>query len=320
MDRNVNVLISSCGRRVELVRAFKAARDRMSVSGNVVCSDASDDAPALYYADKTYSVPRISSDGFISAIIDICVKENINLIIPTIDTELVKFAENKLLIESATNAKVLISDINCINICRDKIKTAQFFADNNFAFPYTYSLNELDSANYKLPLFIKPKDGSSSINAFKVNTSAELDFFRNYVVNPIVQECIGGIEYTVDIFLDFNSNIISCLPRKRLATRSGEILKGEIDMNYTVIQDVKRLMHFLNPIGHITVQGFLGEDNVFRFIEVNPRFGGGAPMAIKAGADSCEWLYKLLLGEPIGDISIKNKAIYSRFDDCVEII
>lgn len=317
--KEINVLILSCGRRVELTKCFIEARNALKINGKVVCCDASETAPALFFADEKYIVPRINSGKYIESIIDICNKENISLIVPTIDTELSILATNKDLIESQTGAKVLVSNDKCIEICQDKILSAKFFADNGFGVPKTLDKEAMDKEDFSFPLFIKPKNGSSSINAFKVKNKKELDFFYDYIESPIVQECVTGIEYTVDVFLDFDSNIISIVPRQRLAVRSGEILKGIIDMNESIINDVKNMINLLKPIGHITVQGFYGGDKKFCYIEINPRFGGGAPMAIKAGADSCKWLYMLLSDKKINkeDIKVKDKALFVRFDDSI---
>lgn len=319
---SINVMILSSGRRVELLNCFKNAKDKLGISGNIICCDASNDAPTLVFADKKYRVPKILEANYIDKIIEICNIENISLIVPTIDTELEILARNKTIIENSTNAKVLISSLKTIKICNDKILSAKFFYDNGFLVPKTLSLSDIENKNYQLPLFIKPKNGSSSINAFKVNTDKELEFFYEYIDEPIVQECVKGVEYTVDVFLDFNSNIISCVPRQRLATRSGEILKGKIDLNEYIIHDVKRLMEKLKPIGHITVQGFLTDENEFKYIEINPRFGGGAPMSIKAGANSPEYLYRLLLGEDLKNIKVQveNNIVFSRFDDSVRVL
>jgi len=48
--------------------------------------------------------------------------------------------------------------------------------------------------------------------------------------------------------------------------------------------------------GMITVQCFLTPDNRIVFIEINPRFGGGVPLSIRAGADSPRWLLEMLMG------------------------
>lgn len=317
--KEINILITSCGRRVELIKAFMSTRAELNIEGKVIASDMSPIAPALYFADVRETVPKLSDSEYLPRIIEICNKYNVKLIVPTIDTELQLLADNRELIEASTQAKVLISAPGVIDICNDKFKSAQFFKANDFGVPITYTEEDLDKGNYRLPLFIKPLDGSSSVNAFKVNSVDELVFFRKYIANPIVQECVEGTEYTVDAFLDFNSNVVSVVPRKRLQTRSGEILKGEIDVNPIIVNDVKRMLSLLKPIGHITVQGFMGNDGVFKYIEINPRFGGGAPMSIKAGANSCKWLYQILGGERPEVSAIADGAIFSRFDDCIMI-
>lgn len=318
---NKNVLILSAGRRVELVKAFKNAQKKLNMhNAKVIAVDISKYAPALYFADNFYLVPRVTDSKYIEAIIDIVIKENIDLIVPTIDTELYVLALNKRLIEEKTNAKVLISDKEIIEICNDKNKTIEFLQQNGFDLPNTLNEDDLKNKAYKFPLFIKPKDGSSSINTFIINDEKELQFFKEYVKEPIIQERIEGNEYTVDVCIDFEGNVISIVPRIRIATRSGEILKGKIDKNNHVIEDVKRLMQTLKPIGHITVQCFLTKDNVIKYIEINPRFGGGAPMSFYAGANSPEFLLRMLNGENLSYYEdFQDGLVFSRFDDSILI-
>ena len=296
--KNINVLILSAGRRVELVRCFKEARNNLGIEGNVVAVDISTTAPAIYHADKHYTVPRISADNFVDEIINLCKKENIDLIVPTIDTELKKLSDNKELIESKTNAKVLVSRAEVIKICRDKYNTQEFFEKNGFGMPRLINKEDIKNKNYKFPLFIKPLNGSSSINTFKVNNDRELEFFLDYVPEPIVQEFIEGDEFTIDVFTDFESNPITIVPRQRLATRGGEVSKGMTKKDREIIEKVREVIDVLKPIGHITVQCMKTKDGI-KFIEINPRFGGGAPISIKAGANSPKNLYKLLLGEEL---------------------
>lgn len=311
-----NVLITSCGRRVELTQAFKKACELYG--GKVVCADMSSTAPALFFADAMYSLPAIENEKFIPSIIEICKKEQIKLIIPTIDTELYKFSQNKEKIETECGAIVCVSSLNVIEICGNKNLTVDFLKANCCAVPHTFLKDELERGDETYPIFIKPKDGSSSVNAFKIRNKKELDFFMQYVPNPIVQECVSGKEYTVDVLCDFDSNILSIVPRERLATRGGEVLKGRIDKNEYIISETAKLIKALKPIGHITVQGFYCDDGVFRFIEINARFGGGAPMSFYAGADSTVSLIKLVNGEKLAySAEYKDKAVYSRFDSCV---
>lgn len=315
MGKDVNILILSAGRRVELVKLFKETAQKMGITSNVIAADLSDMAPACYFADRFYLIPRIGAPTYLDEIIRICNKEEIALVIPTIDTELLLLAQNKEMLEEKTKARVLISDVSVIEICRNKMNSQRFFEENGFGVPK--EIKDIQEENIQFPVFIKPLDGSSSINAFRVNNQRELEFFYSYIEKPIVQELMVGEEYTIDVFLDFDSHIITMVPRRRLATRSGEIAKGKIVKDREIMEDVTRLMNILKPVGHITVQCMKTEKGI-RYIEINPRFGGGAPMAIRAGANSCENLYRLLRGEKLEyNENYKENLLFLRFDDSI---
>ena len=317
MDPEINVLILSAGRRVELVNCFKKAAKELNVSGSVVAVDCSETAPALYFADKHRLVPRIDSGKYVEAIIDVCNEEGISLIVPTIDTELIMLAENRERIENETGARLLVSDLSVINICRNKLNTQRYMEEHGFKVPKLYTEDELKEGNLKFPLFVKPIDGSSSIDAYKVNSRDELDAVLTLVREPMVQDYMEGEEYTIDVFLDFDSDIITMVPRLRMATRSGEIAKGRIVKDKEILEDVTRLMNELKPIGHITVQCRKTHRGI-EYIEVNPRFGGGAPMSIMAGADSCRNLYRLLRGEVLTyNENYRDNVTFLRFDSSI---
>ena len=126
-----------------------------------------------------------------------------------------------------------------------------------------------------------------------------------------------GKEFTVDVFLDFDGNLITVVPRLRMATRSGEISKGKIIKDREIIEDIKRLVEVLKPIGHITVQ-LMKTNKGIEYIEINPRFGGGAPMSIQSGADSCENLYRLLMGENLEyNENYRDNIMFFRFDNSI---
>lgn len=312
-----NVLILSAGRRVELVECFQRAARRLGVDSRIVAADCSDTAPALYFADRKRLLPRISDPRYIDEVIRICNEERIALIVPTIDTDLWPLARNKALIENETGARLLVSDESVIAVCRDKIQTQSFLERHGFGVPRMHSLEEARGGKADFPLFIKPKSGSSSMNAHKVNDAAQLELYAGLIADPIIQDFMEGEEYTVDVFLDFEGRVITVVPRLRLATRSGEIAKGRIVKDRDIIEDVKSLMGVLKPVGHITVQ-LMKTDKGIQYIEINPRFGGGAPMSIQCGADSCEHLYRLLRGEKLAYTeAYRSELTFLRFDGSI---
>lgn len=315
----INILFSSVGRRVELVNAFREAKEELNIDGSLIGVDMDRLAPALNFVDRGYEVPRLDNSQFIPKIIEICKKENISLIVPTLDTELLLYAKNKELIEKESNAKVMVSCEEVISIIRNKIKTYEFLKKNGFCVPKLITQNHIENKDYKLPLFIKPLDGSSSINNFKVNTEKELEFFKDYVPNPIIQEFAVGQEYCVDVFSDFDGNVITVVPKRRLAHRGGEITKAQVVKDREIIELGRRIVEVLKPVGEINFD-CIKTDKGINIIEINGRFAGGSPISFKSGANSPKNLYRILLGEKLNyNEEFEDGFIALRFDSAVFI-
>ena len=315
----LNVLFSSVGRRVELVKAFREASNELKIKSKLIGVDMDELAPALNFVDKKYKVPKLSSEEFIPQIIEICKKENVAIIIPTLDTELSLYSKNKELIQNECGAKVMVSDENVISIIRNKVKTYEFLKENNFSVPKLIKEKDVKDKEYKFPLFIKPLDGSSSINNFKINNERELEFFKEYVSNPMIQEFSEGQEYCVDVFCDFNGKVITVVPKIRIAHRGGEITKAKIVKDRELIEIGKKLANLLKPCGEINFDCIKTENGV-DIIEINGRFAGGSPISFKSGANSPKKIYQLLMNEELQyKENFEDGFIALRFDDAVYI-
>lgn len=318
------IMFTSVGRRVELVQAFRHAADELEVGLTIIGADISPSAPALFFCDETRIVCHISDENYIPQLLSICDTEKVDCLIPTIDTDLLQLAENKKRFEKV-GTKVLISAVDKVRLCRDKNYTGEYFQSVGLKSPTPFNSVEkfeemLQAGKVQFPAFIKPKDGSSSINAFRVDALDDLKTHAAKIDGYIIQPFISGKEYTVDIFCDYEGNPVYITPRERLAVRSGEVLKTKIAQDDTIINEMKTLVKDYKPCGQITVQ--LIQDQASGenyYIEINPRFGGGAPLSMKAGADSAKAVLQMLRGEKLGYVenAARNGAIYSRFDQSV---
>ena len=316
MSKEVHILFTGVGRRVELIQAFREAALCLNVSLILFGADMTNTAPALYYCDFFRPVCGMREDSYIDELLAICKNDSIDLVIPTIDTDLLVLSENKNRFEEI-GTKVLISSPEMIAICRDKNKTSAFFEACGLKAPMP--VNDWTQYEGEYPAFIKPKDGSSSINAYKVKNEEELQLYASQIEDYVVQPFVDGKEYTIDIFCDLDGTPISIVPRERMQVRAGEVLKTRIDMDSKMIEESKKLCESFKPCGPITVQ-LIKDHNMGDnyYIEINPRFGGGAPLSMKAGARSAETILKLLLNEEIKEVTnMEDGAIYSRFDQSV---
>lgn len=317
--KEIHILFTGVGRRVELIQAFRQAALRLRVNLKIYGADMAGTAPALAFCDVTRKVCAMKDKDYIPQLLHICRQDHIDLLIPTIDTDLAVLAENAEQFQEA-GTKAVISTPDKVAICRDKNYTSDFFRSCGLKAPET--INDYRKYTGSYPCFIKPKDGSSSINAFKVNQESELAVYAEKIEDYIIQPFIEGKEYTVDVFCDFEGNPVYITPRERVAVRSGEVLKTKIELDEKIIAESKMLIQGFKPCGPMAVQlirqSGTGDDY---YIEINPRYGGGAPLSMKAGADSAEALLRLALGEKTGyqENIVSDGVVYSRFEQSIYI-
>jgi carbamoyl-phosphate synthase large subunit len=294
----INILITSVSRKVWLVKAFKDALARKGIEGKVIAVDSNPLSAGLYISDGQYLTPLSSEQGFVDSILKICRKENVKLLIPTRDDELLLFAQNRQSLEKQ-GIRVMVSSPNVIEICRDKYKFYQFLKQVNMPTPATYVPGEVDLKTLNAyPFLIKSRYGAGNKNVFKADNAQELQCFVHYVTDPLIQEFIKGKEYTVDVFSDFDGNVITVVPRERIDVVGGESYKGKTIEDGRMVQRAKAIAESLGTTGHITLQCIEAADGV-KFIEANPRFGGGAMLGITAGANTPLLLLELVLGKKL---------------------
>lgn len=313
----IRILFTGVGRRVELIQAFRQADLVLNKDLKIYGEDLTTTAPALAFCDYTRQISRIRDIHHIDDLLRVCQEDYIDLIIPTIDPELLLLAQNKEKFKTV-GTRVLISSPEMVAICRDKNLTSQFFVDCGFRAPIP--VNDWKEYKSGFPAFIKPKDGSSSINAFKVENEEELEVYAGQIEEYIVQPFVSGTEYTIDIFCDWDGNPVSIVPRERAQVRAGEVLKTRINLDPVMIEESKKLCKAFKPCGPMTVQLIRDDKGIDWYIEINPRYGGGAPLSMKAGARSAETVLKLLDREKVEEQKVADGAVYSRFDQsvCVE--
>lgn len=316
----MNLLLTSIGKRIELIEHLKT---RFRVVG----VDASAMNPAKRFADVFYQVPKCREEGYVETLLEICRKEGVSLLVPLYEPEF-------LILDAARDrfeeigVKLVLSDRQVLKICGDKRKTAVFFEKYKIPAPKTLSAQGVEDiiagGEAVYPLILKPAGGMGSEGIFRAGNRKELAFFYEYAGdNVLVQECAAGREYTIDVLCDFYGEPIYIVPRIRLEVISGEVSKSRVDMRECVITETERLLAALGKegcvCGPMTIQCFLSEDKTdISFIEINPRFGGGVPLAFAAGADYAEALFIMAQGNACAAAHSKGvpEAAEKRGEDC----
>ncbi len=315
---NSNILITSAGQRVALVRYFQQMLKHFYPGAKVFTTDLNPRmAPAAYISDQCFEVKRVTDSDYSPQLLRICEDNAIGLIIPTIDTELMVLAENKqLFLDRGIHVSVPDSDL--VSECRDKRKTISLFESRGIKSPKL-----IDKNDPVFPLFAKPYDGSLSSNIHFIRNSEELTteiredpklLFMEYIDRELYKE------YTVDMYYGRDNKVKCIVPRERIKVRAGEINKGLTEKNPLTRYLFDRLGTIDGCIGCVCLQLFYNpSDGDVIGIEINPRFGGGYPLTYAAGGNFPELLIReYFLGEQIEYFdNWKDHLLMLRYDDAI---
>jgi carbamoyl-phosphate synthase large subunit len=301
-----------------LLNSFRRAGKQLKIDLSLLGTDTTNLSSALQLCNKGFVVKPVTDVNYIKELLTIVKANKIKLLVPTVDLDLKLLSQNKPKF-AEMNCCVLVSPPNVVDICQDKTKTFRFLCKKGFDTPVTMSVRTaLSKKKINWPCFLKPRDGYASRGNAVVNNRKELSFSTKRIPNCIVQEFIKGTEHTCDVYVDFSMKVRCVVPRKRIEVRAGEVSKGQVVKHLHIMNESAKLVETLGAgPGVITLQLFLtDDDNKVKFIEINPRFGGGAPLSIKAGANFPKWILQELLSRKtnIRFDNFKDNLIMLRYD------
>ena len=294
--KSLNVLMTAGSRRVPLVQAFRHALRALGVEGRVIVTDVNPLSPAVHVADRAYRVPMATDPAYLPELLDICEAERVRLVVPAIDDELPMFGEAREQFRHI-GTMVACSPASTSEVCNDKFATCSTLSEAGVAAAKTY-LPESVPADAPFPLFIKPRVGRGAVGAFPARTAEELRFFLGYVAEPIVQEYLDGPEFTIDVLCDFDGNPLSIVPRERVVIRAGVTDRGRTVNDPMLIELAKAACAAFPFAGPVNIQCRMQRNEPVIF-EINPRFSGGIPLTIQAGADFAQMLLTLAMGRRV---------------------
>jgi carbamoyl-phosphate synthase large subunit len=280
------------------MNCFRQSLAELELRGRITAVDATPYCAAGHSADAFYLVPRCNDPAFLSEIQRICAREEIHLIVPTIDSELPVFAGAQDCFQK-NGTRVAISSPETVAICQDKTLTHQWMVDHGIPVPRQVKpeivLN--DPAQWSLPLIVKPIDGSASIGVRVIQSFDELAAVVLNSRNLIVQELVNGAEHTINVFMNSHGRCLCAVPHCRIETRSGEVSKGVTVKNRHLMDLGTAIAEMLpGAFGPLNIQCFLTPAGDIKLIETNARFGGGYPLAHRSGTAMTRWLLEYILG------------------------
>lgn len=314
------MLLSSAGRRVALLHAFRQSLRNLGLTGQVMAADMSPLSSAFHAADRRFLVPPCSSDEFVPAMLDVCARANVGLVVPTIDPELPVYASNSRRFADV-GTTVAVSSPDVVAIGADKRATYAWLQENALPTVRQGTVEEAQRhpERWPFPLIVKPLGGSAAVGVAQVRTWTELEVAAAGG-GVVVQTVATGAEHTIDILVDRPGRCVCAVPRRRLEVRAGEVSKG-MTVRSAALQALARRVCELLPgaFGALNLQVFSDDAGRLSIVELNPRFGGGFPLAWQAGALLPQWLIEDVLGlaSTARPDSWRDGLVMLRYDEAV---
>ena len=297
----MNIFFTCAGRRTYLLKYFK---EQPESDGLIIAGDMQLTAPALSVADVKVQLPAVYADNYIDTLLNDCKRYKVNILISLNDLELPILAAHKQRFQDI-GVIAVVSSPEVVDICFDKIKTADFITSLGLKVPKTYvNLNQakeaIENGDLAFPLILKPRWGSGSIGIETVDDLDELEMVYKLLQHKVkrsilstasqgdeyimIQQLIKGKEYGLDIMNDLQGNHVAVSVKQKLAMRAGETDKAITVDNMTVREMGATIGRFLKHIANLDCD-ILEEDGEYYVLELNPRFGGGFPFSYEAGVN-----------------------------------
>ncbi len=272
-------------------------------------------APAIHAADACYRAPRIKDPEYLPAILRLCDRENINLIIPLMDLDIVTFSRNRQIFEKK-GVQFLLHPPETIETSMDKLATFDLLEKNGLPTPMTFLSGQWEEAVRRcgFPLMVKARyadmKASGDYWMRRLQSQKELKEALGQISGKedryVLQEYLGGTEITVDFFCNPQGEVVSVVPGLRLSALSKAFSQdgGAIDQGRTFHDPgidalVAKLARATRFWGAANFQGYLDPEKEIKIVEINPRFSGATVMTRGAGHDYFQWSIDLASGKGV---------------------
>lgn len=268
---------------------------------DVYCADIDPFAAGLYLVppERRIMVPRGDSPHFVGAVMDACREHAIDVLVPTVDSELLPVAEARAEFEAAGVALVNPS-ADTLRMCLDKWELHQR-CQGVVRVPATAVLSgEFDPGAIELPVIVKPRSGSGSRGIRLIGARGELEAIPRDGTQ-LVQEHLPGPEHSLDVLARQDGRVLAVVPRERLKVDSGIAVTARVTRDDALESFGATVAERIGLVGVGNVQVKQTAAGEPALLEVNPRFPGSMPLTIAAGVNMPALAVREALGEPMPD-------------------
>ena len=234
--------------------------------------------------------------------LELCRKEGVALLVPTIDPELAVLSRHSAQF-AAVGTRVVVPAPGVVALANDKLATAAQLLAAGIPTPKSLTLAEYlrDPAQLRQPVIAKPLGGSASVGILRPQRPEELIQLKGRADMMVQEICSAGRGIHRERILRPSTGKLRCaVPHERVEVRSGEVSKGITRRRPALEEAAGKLAQALPGVaGPLCFQAVVTASGEFAVFEINARFGGGYPLAHRAGARFSQWLLEETAGRSL---------------------
>jgi carbamoyl-phosphate synthase large subunit len=251
----------------------------------------------LLEADRRTILPRGEHERFAERLLIWCERNAIEVVIPTVDCELLPLAQRRVEFERA-GVRLVLAPLGTLEACLDKWMLNTLCC-GHVQTPETALLDERFEPLYTpLPAIVKPRVGSGSRGVLRIDRVEQFEGLPRDG-SLIVQELLPGAEFSLDVLATDAGQVIAVVPRERLKIDSGIAVAGRTQHNGPLQAIGREVAELIGLTGVANVQVKLDAHGHPALLEVNPRFPGTMALTIASGPDMAWLCVAEALGRPM---------------------
>jgi carbamoylphosphate synthase large subunit len=286
-------------------------RRLVALGHRVVAGDADSAAAGGALADVAVTLPRGDHPRFVDALVGVCTASGVDALVSTVAEELPHLAAGAGRL-AAAGVATWLPDAAAVAVCCDKAAFARAMAAAGVPHPATAAAAD-EVAGVPGPWVVKPLAGRGSRGVRLLDDRALVVEVLREDAGLIAQTRLTGREFTADALVDRDGSVRVVVPRWREETKAGISVKGRTFASDAVARVVVAALAAVELTGPANVQGFVADDGTATVVEINPRFSGGLPLTLAAGADVVSAYLAGVRGEPLPELSFRAGVAMSRY-------
>lgn len=316
--RDFNVLITGCSKHSKgIIDCLKGNSEGVNVK--VYGVDCNENNLLREGVDGFCVAPRIDAPNYIDFLIDICNRNNIDVILPYITAELELLSINRRRFED-NGIMVSVTNVSSIVVANNKVEMYHKFYDLMPAQRIATNAAEVNEYASQLgypqkPLCCKISNGCGGagfaiideekaddiklFNKTGVNRYIRLEDLARIAdkadIEIILQEYVGGIDYSVCVLADGKKNLHK-VGYAGYSMQYGAVISGEVIENKEAYMIADVVTEELGLEGNACFDFIITKDGSAKLLEVNPRINASLPFVQAAGVNMPHYRCVQLLG------------------------